>query len=79
MLLILLNAFSELSHAEKNILSFDAELSQFAYPFEVQSFSLATQNQALTMRYMDVGKKDADRVIVLLHGKNFSGIGKMEV
>ncbi len=72
-LLIILNAFSELSHAEKNVLSFDAELSQFAYPFEVQSFSLATQNQALTMRYMDVGKKDADRVIVLLHGKNFSG------
>jgi pimeloyl-ACP methyl ester carboxylesterase len=25
------------------------------------------------MRYMDVGDKDSTNVIVLLHGKNFSG------
>ena len=25
------------------------------------------------MRYMDIGDKNADKVIVLLHGKNFSG------
>ncbi|MBK1831235.1 alpha/beta hydrolase [Verrucomicrobiaceae bacterium R5-34] len=52
---------------------FDKELTSFQYPFEVSTFKLKSQNQELDMRYMDVGDKSADKVIVLLHGKNFSG------
>lgn len=53
--------------------AFDMELSQFQYPFEVKDFQLMSQNQKLTMRYGDLGDKTSDKVVVLLHGKNFSG------
>jgi pimeloyl-ACP methyl ester carboxylesterase len=52
---------------------YNKELDGFTYPFEVNTFNFNSQNQDLKMRYMDVGKKDAQKVIVLLHGKNFSG------
>ena len=73
--MILLLAFftAQVSAESSSKLSFDAELSQFSYPFEVYSFSLESQNQSLSMRYMDVGNQKSNRVIVLLHGKNFSG------
>ncbi len=59
--------------------SFDKELSQFKYPFPVSSFTFKTQNQSLTMAYMDVGasiaskQNNEQKVAVLLHGKNFAG------
>ena len=52
---------------------YDQELSGFEYPFEVSTYEFATQNQKLKMRYMDVGEQSSEKVIVLLHGKNFSG------
>ena len=52
---------------------YNKELDGFEYPFEVKTFDLDSQNQNLKMRYMDIGDKDARKVIVLLHGKNFSG------
>lgn len=52
---------------------YNKELDGFKYPFEVNTFKFNSQNQDLKMRYMDIGKKDAQKVIVLLHGKNFSG------
>ncbi|MDQ8190119.1 alpha/beta fold hydrolase [Roseibacillus persicicus] len=52
---------------------YDKELTGFEYPFEVSTFQLASQNQKLEMRYMDVGDQGSDKAIVLLHGKNFSG------
>lgn len=52
---------------------FNKELDGFDYPFVVSTFTFNTQNQELKMRYMDVGDKSAEKVIVLLHGKNFSG------
>ncbi|MDO6594642.1 alpha/beta fold hydrolase [Neptuniibacter sp. 1_MG-2023] len=52
---------------------YNKELDGFEYPFEVSTFKFNSQNQTLKMRYMDVGNKDAEKVIVLLHGKNFSG------
>ncbi|GAA6185986.1 alpha/beta hydrolase [Aliiglaciecola sp. NS0011-25] len=52
---------------------FNKELDGFEYPFDVHTFIFNSQNQELKMRYMDVGNKDAEKVIVLLHGKNFSG------
>ncbi|MDP0491800.1 MAG: alpha/beta hydrolase [Verrucomicrobiota bacterium JB023] len=54
-------------------LSYDKELSEFAYPFEVETFEFESQRQRLEMRYMDIGEESSDRVVVLLHGKNFSG------
>ena len=52
---------------------YNKELDGFQYPFEVNTFKINSQNQDLKMRYMDIGEKDALKVIVLLHGKNFSG------
>ena len=74
-LIFLLLSFStvQASAESSSQLSFDAELSQFAYPYEVHRFALESQNQSLSMRYMDVGDKKSEKVIVLLHGKNFSG------
>lgn len=62
-----------------NPISFDKNLSQFKYPFPVASFTFKTQNQSLTMAYMDVGAStfsdhsNKQKVAVLLHGKNFAG------
>jgi len=66
-----LAVFSQ-AFAEK-IITYNKELDGFAYPFEVRTFKFDSQNQDLNMRYMDMGDKDAEKVIVLLHGKNFSG------
>jgi pimeloyl-ACP methyl ester carboxylesterase len=52
---------------------YNKELDGFKYPFEVNTHKFNSQNQDLKMRYMDIGEKDAQKVIVLLHGKNFSG------
>tara|TARA_R110001583_G_scaffold25094_14_gene91177 strand:- start:270 stop:1301 length:1032 start_codon:yes stop_codon:yes gene_type:complete len=54
-------------------LSYNKELEGFDYPFKVNTYSFSSQNQTLNMRYMDVGDKASTNVIVLLHGKNFSG------
>jgi len=52
---------------------YNKELDGFAYPFEVKTFNLNSQDKNLKMRYMDIGDQNAQKVIVLLHGKNFSG------
>ncbi|WP_413559059.1 alpha/beta fold hydrolase [Bdellovibrio sp. HCB209] len=58
----------------KPMKGFDAELTQFNYPFPVSFYSFRAQNQDLKMAYMDVSPdKGSDKVIVLFHGKNFSG------
>jgi pimeloyl-ACP methyl ester carboxylesterase len=51
---------------------YNKELDGFDYPFNVKTFNFNSQKQDLKMRYMDIGTKDAQKVIVLLHGKNFS-------
>ena len=72
--LILVSVFTLTSQvfAEGSV-KYNKELDGFEYPFEVNTFNLNSQNQDLKMRYMDVGDKAAQKVIVLLHGKNFSG------
>lgn len=60
---------------------YDAELTDFDYPFAVSEFVLNSQRQSLVMRYMDV-KPEAGatgKVAVLLHGKNFAGFYWREV
>lgn len=53
----------------------DAMLKDFAYPHLVQTFVFTSQQQELTMAYMDVPPvgQPKDRTVVLLHGKNFCG------
>lgn len=53
-------------------LSFDKELSEFKYPFDVKTYEFKSQRQDLKMRYMDIGSSRS-KVAVLLHGKNFAG------
>jgi pimeloyl-ACP methyl ester carboxylesterase len=71
-ILVLLLVLASQVSAERSI-SYNKELDGFDYPFEVNTFEFNSQNQDLKMRYMDLGDKDAQKVIVLLHGKNFSG------
>ncbi|QDE29551.1 alpha/beta hydrolase [Shewanella sp. H8] len=56
-----------------NSVKYNKELDGFDYPFDVKTFNFNSQDKDLKMRYMDVGDKRAEKVIVLLHGKNFSG------
>ena len=72
--LILVSVFTLTAQAfAETSVKYNKELDGFEYPFEVNTFRFNSQNQDLKMRYMDVGDKDARKVIVLLHGKNFSG------
>ncbi|WP_158967527.1 alpha/beta fold hydrolase [Paraglaciecola sp. L3A3] len=64
--------FSSLAVAE-NSAKYNKELVGFDYPFTVNTLKFNSQNQELKMRYMDVGDRNAKKVIVLLHGKNFAG------
>jgi pimeloyl-ACP methyl ester carboxylesterase len=68
-LLITLISCSTLNTKE---LIYDSELNGYEYPFKVETFTFNSQNQELNMRYMDIGE-NSDKVVVLLHGKNFSG------
>lgn len=53
--------------------AYDANLSGYAYPFNVEYFTFASQQKQLTMAYMYLeGDKDKP-VVTLLHGKNFNG------
>lgn len=62
------------SAGTKEAKGFDAELTQYKYPFEVNYFSFKSQEQDLKMAYMDIpAGKPSDKIIVLLHGKNFPG------
>ena len=53
--------------------TYGPELQGFDYPFPVQTFSFVSQEQALTMAYLDVAPTTpaSGKVAVLLHGKNF--------
>jgi pimeloyl-ACP methyl ester carboxylesterase len=52
---------------------FDAELSAYAYPFDVHFAELRVQQQTIKMAYMDVRPdKPNGHAVVLLHGKNFT-------
>ena len=54
--------------------AYNADLSDYSYPFEVKGFSFSSQGQTLRMTYMDVVPKKANgKTVLLLHGKNFCG------
>jgi len=52
----------------------DPMLTTYAYPYPVATFELRSQQQALTMAYLDVAPTGTPngRTALLLHGKNFS-------
>jgi len=52
----------------------DVDLTDYQYPYPVQFITLKIQGETLKMAYMDVKPAKANgHVIMLLHGKNFSG------
>lgn len=53
--------------------TYGPELQGFDYPFPVREFGFSSQQQTLTMAYLDVAPTAAanGKVAVLLHGKNF--------
>lgn len=52
----------------------DIMLTNYEYPYPVHYLKLKTQNQELSMAYMDVRpQKENGKTVVLLHGKNFNG------
>jgi len=54
--------------------AFDARLSDFDYPYPVETFAFRAQRQGLEMAFMDVAPAEPNgRTVLLLHGKNFSG------
>ena len=54
--------------------TYGAELEGFDYPHPVQRFAFESQQQAVSMAYMDVAPSAANgQTVVLLHGKNFCG------
>ena len=54
---------------------YDAELTNYAYPFPVKFLPLKLEGQDCKMAYMDVApaKKSNKPAVMLLHGKNFFG------
>ncbi|QDG50516.1 alpha/beta hydrolase [Persicimonas caeni] len=60
--------------AEADHDGFDARLSSYEYPYEVEIFEVDAQRQTLEMAYMDVQPENPNgKTVLLLHGKNFSG------
>lgn len=53
-------------------LSFDAQLSDYKYDFEVNYFPFKSQDQELKMAYIYLEGKADMPVVTLMHGKNFN-------
>ena len=65
---------SAFAQAENSSLGYDKTLSDFDYPFPVQTYSVSSQGQDLQMAYMYLPATDPEKgVVSLMHGKNFGG------
>ncbi|GHC59336.1 alpha/beta fold hydrolase [Ulvibacter litoralis] len=73
--LLIVILFSQLNHAQNDNLQWlDVELSNYEYPFTVETLELTIQEQNLQMAYMDIKPDNYNgKNIVLIHGKNFNG------
>jgi pimeloyl-ACP methyl ester carboxylesterase len=72
-LLVLLIPFFSFSQ-DGNPKPLDINLDNYEYPFPVQFLELSNQRKYLRMVYMDVVPENYNnKIIVLLHGKNFNG------
>jgi pimeloyl-ACP methyl ester carboxylesterase len=74
-IVILLLATASSAYAEGNAIGYGTELEGFPYPYAVEHFRFASQEQDLQMGYMDVSPKGLPNghTVVLMHGKNFCG------
>ena len=66
-------ALTETPEVKAKAPSFDARLTGYDYPFEVNTFAFDSQRQSLEMAYMYLEPADDMPVVVLMHGKNFNG------
>lgn len=71
-LLVLVNAASAAEGKSETKPTYDARLSNYAYPFSVKTFSFSSQGQPLEMAYMHLQGDENQPTVVLLHGKNFA-------
>lgn len=60
------------SQPESNKLSYDAQLSNYKYDFDVHFFDIQSQQQSLKMAYIYLPPKAGKPVVTLMHGKNFN-------
>ncbi|MEJ0079881.1 MAG: alpha/beta hydrolase [Puia sp.] len=59
---------------QPSLTTYDADLTNYQYPYPVQFISLNIQGETLKMAFMDVKPSHANgHVVMLLHGKNFNG------
>ena len=59
---------------QPSIKVYDIDLTNYQYPYPVQSITLNIQDEVLKMAYMDVKPANANgHVVMLFHGKNFNG------
>ncbi|MDO6569669.1 alpha/beta hydrolase [Gilvimarinus sp. 2_MG-2023] len=70
LLTLLLTAI--MGYAAQEQPSYDARLSQYSYPYPVQTFSFQSQRQTLQMSYMHLAAQNNKPTVLLLHGKNFA-------
>jgi pimeloyl-ACP methyl ester carboxylesterase len=57
-----------------SLIPYDADLTNYQYPYPVDFIKLNIQGEALKMAYMDVKPVNPNgHVVMLLHGKNFNG------
>ena len=66
---------TSVAHAQQPSLTpYDADLTNYSYPYPVHFIALTIQGEVLQMAYMDVKPSNANgHVVMLLHGKNFNG------
>ena len=62
-----------LTFASADFKPLDPELKNFSYPFPVEYHPVVFKDETLQMAVMDISPEKAKGVVVLLHGKNFSG------
>jgi pimeloyl-ACP methyl ester carboxylesterase len=70
---LLLTASTALAQ-QPTLTVYDADLTNYPYPYPAQFITLHIQGEVLKMAYMDVRPSHANgKVVMLLHGKNFNG------
>ena len=74
LLIIISTALHSINAQENQLKWLDIRLSNYEYPFNVNTIELDLQKQQLTMVYMDVQPENHNgKNVMLFHGKNFNG------
>ena len=67
------SAAAESADSKLKVTAYDALLSNYNYPFEVNFLNISSQGKTLKMAYMFLPGDKNKPVVTLLHGKNFNG------